>query len=81
MSYQLCPLSLVTCDADAEGVVRLAGGPNRVEGRVEICMKGEFGTICDKNWGPREARTVCGEVSRRSKSGGVSVVASRTTLN
>ena len=49
-------------------MVRLAGGPSRLEGRVEICMNGEFGTVCDNNWGSKEARTVCGEVSRRSKS-------------
>ena len=59
-------LPLVTCDADAEGVVRLMGGPSKLEGRVEMCMNGEFGTICDQNWGEKEARIVCGEISRKS---------------
>ena len=34
-------------------------GPAENEGRVEICLQREWGTICDDGWGSDEARVVC----------------------
>uniref|UniRef100_A0A182NGU3 Scavenger receptor class A n=1 Tax=Anopheles dirus TaxID=7168 RepID=A0A182NGU3_9DIPT len=39
--------------------VRLVGGPNTREGRVEINYHGTWGTVCDDDFGVREARVVC----------------------
>nr|XP_054765110.1 LOW QUALITY PROTEIN: deleted in malignant brain tumors 1 protein-like [Lytechinus pictus] len=39
--------------------VRLAGGSNEAEGRVEVLHKGSWGTICDKWWDLRDARVIC----------------------
>ena len=39
--------------------MRLADGATVNEGRVEICLGGEWGTICDHNWGPLDAHVVC----------------------
>ena len=39
--------------------LRLAGGPNENSGRVEIYREGEWGTICDDEWGRSEARVAC----------------------
>uniref|UniRef100_A0A1X7TQF9 SRCR domain-containing protein n=2 Tax=Amphimedon queenslandica TaxID=400682 RepID=A0A1X7TQF9_AMPQE len=41
------------------GNVRLVGGPNEYEGRVEICYNQMWGTICDHSWGTTEANVVC----------------------
>ena len=42
-----------------EGAVRLVGGMNKTEGRVEICFYGSWGNVCDNLWTVREAKLVC----------------------
>ena len=42
-----------------DGDVRIADGRTSLEGRVEICAKNTWGTICDDGWGTQEARVVC----------------------
>ena len=39
--------------------VRLVGGTNETEGRVEVCLGGRWGTVCDDFWGVSEAHVVC----------------------
>lgn len=39
--------------------VRLVGGRNRNQGRVEINLYNRWGTICDDNFGATEAGIVC----------------------
>ena len=41
------------------GQLRLAGGNIPNEGRVEICINNEWGTVCDDSWGSIDARVVC----------------------
>ena len=42
-----------------EGEVRLIGGSNDREGRVEICLRDEWGTVCDVMWNTNDAGVVC----------------------
>ena len=41
------------------GDLRLVGGSDQYEGRVEICINDAWGTVCDDFWGNVDAGVVC----------------------
>ena len=44
------------------GDVRLVNGSDSSEGRVEICINNEWGTVCDDLWSDNDADVVCRQI-------------------
>lgn len=45
--------------ACTNGNLRLVGGRHACEGRLEICLHGSWGTVCDDHFSNVDARVAC----------------------
>ena len=54
-----------TCSNDD---VRLQGGIDMREGRVEVCRNRTWGTVCNDTWNNRDAGVVCHQLGYSASS-------------
>jgi len=43
----------------ANNDIRLVGGTAPTNGRVEVCLNQNWGTVCDDSWGTPDATIAC----------------------
>lgn len=46
----------------SNGDVRLVGGSVANEGRVEVCIDNQWGSVCDSMWDSTDTSVVCGQL-------------------
>ena len=50
------------------GEIRLTDGATQYEGRVEVCINGVWGTVCDYTWYTTEAYAVCHQLGYQGRT-------------
>jgi len=48
------------------GGIRLIGGQSELEGTVEVCLNGTWGSVCDDFWRYEETGVVCNQLGYTS---------------
>ena len=62
-----CDVELIHSQGCHDGDIRLAGGRNATEGRLEFCYGGVWGTVCRDRWGTPDARVACRQLGFSSE--------------
>lgn len=50
-----------------EGALRLRDGQNELEGRIEVCLNGTWGTVCHDYWSGVDSLVVCRQLGYSDK--------------
>ena len=69
-NHYICCFILAPC---TNGDIRLAGGDG-LSGRVELCINGTWGTVCDDGWTDSDAAVVCNQLGHSPHGKGIRAV-------
>ena len=56
-------------DNCTHGALRLVGGADNSQGRLEICINNAWGTVCREGFGLADAKVVCGQLGGFMREG------------
>ena len=65
---------MLCCVECNDGNIRLAGLSSRLEGRVEVCYNGLWGTVCNSGWNTPDAAVVCRQLGLSSSGTVISIL-------
>ena len=60
--------SVVYLKGCTHGSIRLRGGSTSMNGRVEVCLNGDWGTVCDDGWSTIDANIACRQLGFSNSS-------------
>ena len=52
----------LTENCTTDGAVRLIGGQDNLQGTIQICIGGVWGSVCDDLWGTMDANVICNQL-------------------
>ena len=64
--YHIAP-STTFANNCSDGVLRLEGGADSSEGRLEICINNAWGSVCDDQFGLADAGVACSQLDGLSR--------------
>ena len=79
-TFLTCIGCILIVSACQDGDVRLSGGSNYREGRVEVCRNQQWGAVCDDEWDEMDVTVVCRQLGFSDK-GTLSLHVSNTDHN
>lgn len=61
-------MSIVGAPCSSVGEIRLVGGVDEFQGRVEVCTEAlVYSTVCSSGWDIQDAQVVCRQLGLESK--------------
>ena len=72
------PTNVAECN---DGEVRLVDGTSSMNGRVEVCSKGIWGSVCNMFWDDRDAAVFCRQLGVRTDCKFASLQYHKTVFN